>query len=147
MPEQTPQRIPAGLPRRLAALFYDLFLLIAILYAATAVVTIFNDGVAPAPNNPLFTTYLFFISFFFFGWFWMHGGQTLGMQTWKVRLVSLNGRPITWWQVLLRFLVAIPSAGLFGLGYFWMLVDRKKLTWHDRYSETTIVLVDKKPKV
>jgi uncharacterized RDD family membrane protein YckC len=75
----------------------------------------------------------------------MHGGQTLGMRSWRLQLRNLRDGPISWWQALLRFMVAIPSAGLLGLGYFWMLVDKRKLTWHDRYSETTIVQLDENP--
>ncbi|VAW78142.1 FIG023103: Predicted transmembrane protein, partial [hydrothermal vent metagenome] len=56
-----------------------------------------------------------------------------------------NPGPITLWQALLRFMVAIPSTLLLGLGYFWMLIDRDRLTWHDRYSETRIVQLDKNP--
>jgi len=28
-----------------------------------------------------------------------------------------------------------------GLGWWWMLVDRERLAWHDRLSGTRIVLV------
>ena len=75
----------------------------------------------------------------------MHGGQTLGMRAWRLQLRNLRPGPISWWQVLLRFLVALPSGLLLGLGYLWILVDRKHLSWHDRYSETCIVQLEKNP--
>lgn len=143
MPEPSAQ--PAGLFRRLAALFYDSLLLLATLFIATALVLLFSDGEASRPNNPLYSMYLLFISFFFYAWFWMHGGQTLGMRSWRLQLRGIQGKPVTWWHLLLRFMVAIPSAALFGLGYLWMLVDKDKLTWHDRYSETCVVQLDKNP--
>lgn len=143
MPEPSIQ--PAGLFRRLAALFYDSLLLLAVLFIATALVLVFSGGEATRPNNPLYSMYLLFISFFFYAWFWMHGGQTLGMRSWRLQLRGIKGKPVTWWHLLLRFMVAIPSAALFGLGYLWMLVDKDKLTWHDRYSETRVVQLDKNP--
>ena len=58
---------------------------------------------------------------------------------------NLRPGPVSWWQLLLRFLVAVPSGLLFGLGYLWILVDRKHLSWHDRYSETTVVQLKQNP--
>jgi uncharacterized RDD family membrane protein YckC len=99
--------------------------------------------------QPCFTipccSYLLFISFFFYGWFWMHGGQTLGMRAWRLQIRNLRSGPINWWQVLLRFMLAIPSGFFFGLGYLWMLVDKRRLTWHDRYSETCVVQLERNP--
>ena len=135
----------AGLFRRLAALFYDSLLLLAIWFVATALLLPFTEGEALPPNNPLLSTYLLFISVFFYGWFWRHGGQTLGMRAWKLQLRSLRPGAISWWQVLLRILVAIPSAALFGAGYLWLLVDKRKLSWHDRYSETCVVQLQENP--
>ncbi|HFD81102.1 MAG TPA: RDD family protein [Gammaproteobacteria bacterium] len=142
--DHSPAR-PAGLFRRLAALFYDTLLLLALWFIATALAVALNGGDAIPAGNPLLSTYLLFIAFFFYGWFWLHGGQTLGMRAWKLQLRNLRPGPITWMQALLRFLVAIPSALLFGLGYLWMLVDRDRLTWHDRFSETCIVQLEKNP--
>jgi len=55
----------AGLFRRLAALFYDSLLLLAIWFVATALLLPFTEGEALPPNNPLLSTYLLFISVFF----------------------------------------------------------------------------------
>jgi len=141
----SPQPKPASLFKRLAALFYDSLLLLASWFIGIALLLPLTGGTAFSANNPLITTYLLFISFFFYGWFWMHGGQTLGMRAWRLQLHNLRPGPFSWWQILLRFLVAIPSGLLFGLGYLWQLVDRKNLSWHDRYSETTIVQLAENP--
>jgi uncharacterized RDD family membrane protein YckC len=45
---------------------------------------------------------------------------------------------------LLRFLVAIPSLAFAGLGFLWMLIDKDKMTWYDRFSESVIVRLPKK---
>jgi len=131
--------------KRLAAMFYDTLLLLALWFIAIAILLPLHGGEAFGPNNPWLTTYLLFIAFFFYGWFWRHGGQTLGMRAWRLQLRNQRPGPISWWQVLLRFMVALASGLLLGLGYLWILVDRKHLSWHDRYSETTIVQLSENP--
>jgi uncharacterized RDD family membrane protein YckC len=141
-PGKTPTYEPAGLVRRLVAMFYDTLLLLSLLLVATALVLLITQGTLHY-HNPFYRSFLFFICFFFYAWFWTHGGQTLGMRAWHLRVQRLDGRPITLWQALLRFLVAIPSWALLGLGYLWILIDRDKLAWHDRFSESTIVRLPK----
>ena len=108
----------AGLIRRLMAIIYDLFLLLALLFIATAVAMAFNQGEAIEPGQPyypLYVAYLLAISFIFFGWFWTHKGQTLGMKTWKIKLQQNNGQDVTWPLALIRFITAIISWLAFGL--------------------------------
>jgi len=130
-----------GLLRRLAAIFYDTLLLLAVLFVAAGIPLLFTGGKPLAPGNPFMTIYLFLVSFFFFGWFWLHGGQTLGMRAWRIRVQTRDGNPITWWQAMLRFLVAFASWGCLGLGFLWSLWDKEKMTWHDRYTESVLVLL------
>jgi uncharacterized RDD family membrane protein YckC len=133
---------PAGLFRRLMAMLYDLFLLLSVLLFATALALLVTRGTLDY-HHPLFRSYLFIICFCFYAWFWMHGGQTLGMRAWRLRVQRLDGQPITLWQALLRFLSAIPSWAVFGLGYLWILVDKNRMALHDRISESVIVLLPK----
>ncbi len=133
---------PAGLFRRLMAMFYDSLLLLSALLVATALVMLFTRGTL-SYHNPFFRTFLFLICFSFYAWFWLHGGQTLGMRAWRLRVQTPEGRPITIWQALLRFMLAIPSLALGGLGFFWMLVDRDHMTLYDRLSGSVIVVLPK----
>lgn len=130
--------------RRLAAALYDAVLLFGVLGVAATIALPFTGDLGDGRHHPLFTTYLFLVSFLFFAWFWTHGGQTLGMKVWHIRLQNRGGGPISYWQAVLRFLVAIASWLVFGLGFLWSLLDREKLTWHDRYSMTELVVVPKK---
>lgn len=145
MPQLDENVKPASLFRRLAALFYDSLLLLAILFGATLLVLPFNKGEAIQASDGLYRTYLFMVSFFFFGWFWMHGGQTLGMRAWRLRLRRIDGKPLRWWHVLLRFMAAIPALLLAGIGYWWILVDKKHLALHDRFSETMVEQLETNP--
>ena len=112
--DNTPAYQPAGLLVRLVAMFYDALLLLSALLIATAIALLVTKG-SLHTHNPFFRTTLFLICFSFYAWFWLHGGQTLGMRAWKLRLQNKDGRPITIWQALLRFLVAIPSLAFAGL--------------------------------
>ena len=133
---------PAGLLVRLLAMFYDALLLLSALLIATALALLVTQGTL-SYHNPFFRTYLFLVCFSFYAWFWLHGGQTLGMRAWRLRLQRPDGQPVTLWQALLRFMAAIPSLAFAGLGLFWMLVDRDKMAVHDRISESVIVRLPK----
>ncbi|MDH3559391.1 MAG: RDD family protein [Gammaproteobacteria bacterium] len=141
-PQDTPAYATAGLLRRLAAMFYDTLLLFSVLLFATVVALLVTRGTLDY-HNPFFRTYLFLICFLFYAWFWRHGGQTLGMRAWRLRVQRFDGNPITLWQALLRFLAAIPAWAVLGLGYLWILVDKDKLALHDRFSESVIVRLPK----
>jgi uncharacterized RDD family membrane protein YckC len=141
-PENTRTCKPAGVLSRLLAMFYDSLLLFSVLLIATAMALIMTRGTLQY-HNPFFRTGLFLICFSFYSWFWLHGGQTLGMRAWHLRVQHIDGQPITIWQALLRFLIAIPALAFAGLGFFWMLVDRDKMTLYDRFSESVIVRLPK----
>lgn len=111
----SPAPVLARLPRRLAAIAYDCLLLAAVLFFAAAlalglaVALLGGERVAlhsPLRGSPLFSAYLLLVCFGFFGGFWVHGGQTLGMRAWRLRVQRRDGRTIGWSQALSRFLVA-----------------------------------------
>lgn len=127
--------------RRFAALFYDSLLLFSVLFFATLVLLLFTGGRAIPPHDPLYSSYLIGVSFLYFGWSWTHGGQTLGMRAWRLRVADKNGGSLTWKLALVRFCCAILSWLPMGAGYLWITVDRRRLAWHDRLSGTTVVLI------
>jgi uncharacterized RDD family membrane protein YckC len=63
--------------------------------------------------------FLFIVLGAYFVWFWTHGGQTLAMKTWHIRLVTADGRPLTHGRALCRFLLAwlwfVPALGSLSL--------------------------------
>lgn len=133
---------PASLFKRLSVIGYDAFLLTAILFIATAITLPLNNGEGIThghPYYPFFIIYLFIIAFIFYGWFWTHGGQTLGMKTWKLKLISSDGSSVSWKQAFIRFVCAILSVAVFGLGFLWSLFNDKKATLHDICSDTILV--------
>ena len=135
-----------GLLRRLAAILYDSILLAAVLFFASLLATPLLGDHPSAGMLLAFRLYLVLIMFAFFAWFWSHGGQTLGMRAWRIRLHNRMPGPISLWQLMLRFIVATSSWLFFGIGFLWSLFDKDKLTWHDRFSMTELVELPKKQK-
>jgi len=82
----------------------------------------------------------------FFTIFWLNGGQTLGMQAWRIKLVNFQGGPPSAGRALLRCLGAFLSAACLGLGYLWCLIDHNNRYWHDYLSGTELILVPKPHK-
>jgi uncharacterized RDD family membrane protein YckC len=97
------------------------------------------SGIGLAFSPRLLWLHVLLLLLFYFVWFWLHGGQTLPMKTWKMRVVNLDGRPLRPLQAVLRYLAAWPSILLFGIGILWALVDRDRQFLHDRIAGSRIV--------
>jgi uncharacterized RDD family membrane protein YckC len=121
---------------------YDALLLFALLFFASLVVVVPFEVTLEHPLYPLYVVYVYAISFAFFGWFWTHGGQTLGMRAWRFRVEPDNGHAMTWRHALLRFLGAGISWASLGAGYIWCLFNRERLSFHDALSGTRLVRTD-----
>jgi uncharacterized RDD family membrane protein YckC len=149
---------PVSLLKRLLAIIYDLFLLIAVFFAVgipLSILTtfIFNAGDAITEehrfyllNQIIILASLFIASLFFYGWFWTHGGQTLGMKTWRIMLISNNAQKISWKQAMQRYFAAILSWLVLGMGFLLSLLDDKKRCWHDMLSGSYLVQLEKAKK-
>ncbi len=132
----------AGLFRRLAAILYDSLLIIAMWLITTLLLVAFiNDGAAL--QGPLFQFGLYFEGCLFYSYFWRLRGQTLGMQVWKIKLVTLDLQTLSWQECFARLFFALVSISMLGLGFIWMLFDPDRLTWHDRASGTRVILLRK----
>ena len=126
----------ASLLRRLGAMLYDSLIVIALLMLATALLLPFTKGQAIPANTLYYSVYLIAIIFAYFQYSWLNGGQTLGMRAWKIKLKTLNGKPLDIHHTTARFGYAIPSLLLACIGLLWRIVDKQNLSWHDRWSGT-----------
>ncbi len=73
-------------------------------------------------------------------------GQTVGKRAVGIRVVSFEtGGPIGYGRALLRTLGKWLSAIVFGLGYLWMLWDRERQCWHDKFAVDVVVPVSAYP--
>ena len=129
----------AGLLRRLGAVVYDTLLLIALLFLVTVPFVAVRGGepVETGANLGYRLTLCVFIYAFFVG-YWSRAGRTLGMQSWGLRVETLEGGRPGPGAATLRFFAAILSWLPLGLGFLWQLWDPERRTWHDRISATRL---------
>lgn len=129
----------AGIGRRLASMLYEGLVVFAVLLIGFWLPQALLAGMGLGIGPRLLWLHVLLLLMLYFTWFWLHGGQTLPMKTWKLRLASADGTPLRPLQVVLRYLAAWPSILLFGIGILWALVDRDRQFLHDRIAGTRIV--------
>jgi uncharacterized RDD family membrane protein YckC len=140
------EAVKPGLLRRLAAMFYDAWLIVALWLIGSTADTFVRAALGVSPEQGshwILRLYLALAPVAFYVGFWTHGGQTLGMRAWRIRVVDEHGRNIGVRQALLRCLYALLSWLPLGLGFIWVAFDGDRAAWHDRLSNTWLVMTDK----
>lgn len=75
-----------------------------------------------------------------------NSGQTLGKKWVGIRVIDFNtGGPIGFGRAVIRYFGRWVSAIACLLGYFWMLWDKEKQTWHDKFATDVVVPVSSYP--
>tara|TARA_R110002073_G_scaffold65940_4_gene164378 strand:+ start:1756 stop:2136 length:381 start_codon:yes stop_codon:yes gene_type:complete len=123
-------------------MLYESLLLLAVLFIASFIFHLIFRDTHAVYFRPLFQFYLLGIMGIYFIWFWTHGGQTLAMQTWKIRLVTVGGDSLERRQAITRYLLAVTGILFFGLGILWALFDRDHQFLHDRIAGTRIIKIE-----
>jgi uncharacterized RDD family membrane protein YckC len=83
--------------------------------------------------------HIFLVMGIYFVGYWHSSGQTLAMQTWKLRLSSPDGHAPSLARLIIRYVLAWPSVGYFFAGLIWALFDRDRQFLHDRLAGTQIM--------
>jgi len=139
MPAPAPR---PGILRRLAAMAYEMLLLSGVLAVALVLPHLLIGAFAHRVATPVVLwAHLFIVLLIYCLGFWCHGGQTLAMKTWRLRLLTRSGVPLRPAQALLRYLLCWPSLGFGGIGIAWALIDRDRQFLHDRIAGTRLVSV------
>lgn len=87
--------------------------------------------------------WLFCVLGFYFVWFWVHGGQTLAMKTWHIKLLTEDGKPVGKLTAIMRYLLCWPLS-LSGVALIYSFFDKNGQFPQDRLLKT--VLVSTQPK-
>ena len=139
-PQYTPPSGPSG-PRanfgyRLLAWLVDAIILsipYALVWAAT------NENVASIVSFVVGVAYYTYLE-------GGPAGQTLGKKLVNIRVIDFNtGTSIGYGRAVGRYFARILSSIPCLLGYFWMLWDREKQTWHDKLVSCVVVPTDAYP--
>lgn len=159
-----------GFKRRLACLLYEILLMLALLLAASAVITPLKAAIgASFWLDQLIFLFFLAVLFTYFGLSWVKNGQTVAMKAWRLQLVTAEGGRITWGHAGLRFgvivvlIIGVPIIAYLGMGgsdvktarlsLLWTLVpflyayfDPQRLYLYDRLCGTRMVLLPKTPR-
>lgn len=151
------------LKRRLAAFVYEGVLLFGVLMIAGIAYSASTGLRDPDAQGTLgLQIFMFLVLGLYFGWFWSHGGQTVAMKAWHVRLTDAHGDPVSMPRAFARyvlswlwFIPALSTAHLSGLksgGSFFGIVatgvlayaalsrlNPERQFWHDVVCGTRLV--------
>jgi uncharacterized RDD family membrane protein YckC len=73
-------------------------------------------------------------------------GQTVGKRAMSIRVVGMHtGSTIGYGGAFVRVIGKIVSAIPCLLGFFWMLWDPERQTWHDKFADAVVVPVASYP--
>ncbi len=74
---------------------------------------------------------------------WYHYAATPGKWLVDCEIVDAStGKPPSLMQLIVRYLAYIVSALPLGLGFFWILWDKRKQGWHDKIARTVVIVHD-----
>lgn len=94
---------PAPLWRRLIATTYDGLLLLGLWMVTVLLDSVVRAIIGASRDWDMLRISLFVVGLGFFGWFWTHGGQTLGMRVWRLRVRRDNGDSLNWVSAAVRY--------------------------------------------
>ncbi|MBR8244075.1 RDD family protein [Burkholderia multivorans] len=97
--------------RRLAAMLYEAVLLFGVVFFAGLAFGLATQQRNGLVHHNLLAAWIALVVGAYFVWFWTHGGQTLPMKTWRLRLEAANGRPLSAGHAIVRY----------ALGWLWFL--------------------------
>ena len=132
-------RLP-GLRRRCASMAYESLLILGVL-SVTFMLPQLALGMVLGIALPgwALVIHVFLVLGAYFIWYWHQGGQTLAMQTWKLRLSTPGGARPSLARLVLRYALAWPGVIYLGAGLLWALFDRDRQFLHDRLAGTRVV--------
>jgi uncharacterized RDD family membrane protein YckC len=137
-----PTNKKVSLLRIVAATIYDSLLLLGVWFLVGSldlgVRYVFTGEISPL--GPIAGISLVILStWLYFAMFWIYGGKTLGMSSWKLRIISQNGKQITIIQTIVRFLSNIFTVLFAGIPLFFRQINKNDKSLSDLLSKTSII--------
>ena len=154
--------------RRLACWMYEGMLVFGVVFLAGYLFGTLSQTRNAMDNRLPLQLFVFVVFGIYFVWFWAKG-QTLAMKTWHIRVVGIDGLPISQSRALLRYLLSwmwfVPplilswtlglsgvQGGLLTLAWIFVWAGLSRLHpqrqfWHDAWAGTRLVTSLPTPKV
>jgi len=95
-----------SLRRRMAAFIYEGVLLFGVLFIADYLFSALTQQHDVMQGRLAGQLFLFVVLGIYFVWFWSHGGQTVALKAWHLRVVDRHGQPLSQWRALARYLLS-----------------------------------------
>ena len=149
-----------SLLRRMACWLYEGMLLFGVVFIAGYLFSALSQTKNAMDNRHALQAFIFVVFGIYFGWLWSKG-QTLAMKTWHIRVVDLQGKPLTQGLALTRYLWSwlwvlppLLAAWLFKLSgveatvitlgwvAVWAILSRfhpRQQFWHDALAGTQLI--------
>ena len=125
---------------RMLALVYDLFPVFGLWFLVAAIfVAVHRDAVLGGGLGLLEFVSMWLVTGAYAVISWRRGGHTLGMRPWRLRVTAADGGSAPVAGLARRYAIGSVSLLLAGAGFWWAWVDRDRLTWHDRLSNTRML--------
>jgi uncharacterized RDD family membrane protein YckC len=99
----------------------------------------FASNYAFVPIIASIISILFIVGYHVF--FWHIVGQTPGKAIMGIRIVPLRGGKLPLWRAFFRYFGYTLSAIFLGLGFLWILVDDRRMAWHDKLAGTCVIYI------
>ena len=91
---------------RLACFIYEGVLLFGVVMIAGYLFSSLTQQRHALQGRHALQAFIFVVVGIYFGWFWSHGGQTVAMKAWHLRLLDRNGQPVSQARALTRYLLS-----------------------------------------
>jgi uncharacterized RDD family membrane protein YckC len=101
-----PEAAPPSIRRRLAALVYEALILFGIVFVAGLLFGTLTQQRNGLTHRDLLAAWIALVVGLYFVWCWTHGGQTLPMKTWRLRVVASDGSPVNAVRAVVRYFAA-----------------------------------------
>lgn len=128
-----------GLWRRMACFLYEGVLLFGVLMISGYLYSSMTQQRNALVGRHGLQAFLFVVLGIYFVWFWSHGGQTVAMKAWHIRVVAHDGRTLNQFRALARYvaswlwfvpaLIAIELSGLHTLPAIFGVLAAGVLTY------------------
>jgi len=98
-----------------------------------------NDVINLLLNPVYIALFIFGFIFIYFTFFWSFSGHTPGMAFMGIRVVPIQGGPMSLIRSILRFFAYIPSILSLGIGFLWIIFDDQRQAWQDTIARTYVI--------
>ena len=156
--------VAPGMMRRMACFTYESVLLFGVLMCAGLLFSTLTQQRHALVGRLALQGFVFIVLGLYFTWFWSHGGQTVAMKAWHIRLVGPKGEAVSWLRAMLRYVLSwlwfLPSlatsylsdihspSAIFGVCVVGMVgytalarLHPQRQFWHDVVCGTRLVTV------